>query len=167
MRKIWVAMAALLPLAACGDNLSEEERATQDNADIAAVEASQKPPVIPIDPQAIRYPDIEKNQIYGASCAFAPEGGGLGAIVIAMADAGYMKLGGSLQRFAPDAGSAENPLGTRERYTGSSNSFTLQLLESEGEKSGIETMDFDAQLTVRDSSDRVVYQENGIAQCGV
>lgn len=167
MRIAILLLAPSLGLAACNDEPSKEQQEIRDQADVAAVEALQKAPPKPIDPDPIRYPDIEKNKLYGASCAFAPEGGGLGAIALAMADAGYMKIDGAIQRFAPDPGSKEQPLGTRAKYDGRSYSFTLALGAGEGRQSGYETSDFSATLTVRNSGDEVVYQSEGIAQCGV
>jgi len=167
MRSPVILTALALALSSCDQQPSSEQQQVEDEADIAAVEALQKAPPTPIDPDPILYPDIERNKLYGASCAFAPEGGGLGAIALAMADAGYMKIDGAIQRFAPDPGSKEQPLGTRVEYDGRSYSFTLALGAGEGRQSGQETTDFSATLTVRNPGDEVVYRSKGIAQCGV
>ena len=164
--RVHLALVAALLLQSCGDELSPEEQQMSDEADIATVEALQKPPAIPIVPQQIRYPDIEKHNLYGVSCAFAPDGGGLGAIALAMREAGYMKIDGTLERFAPDAGSTEMPLGTRAKYDGTSHSFRLDFLDEKGRQSGMETIDYKAHLVVRNSSDIVVYEAEGIVQCG-
>ncbi|MFN2100741.1 hypothetical protein [Altererythrobacter sp. MF3-039] len=155
-----VMLALCTVLVACEQEMSVEEQR-------AAVEASQVPPVIPEEPQAIRYTDIEKYEIYGSSCAFAPEGGGLGALAIAMADAGYMKIDGDIVSFSPDTGSGELPLGARERYTDTHYSFVLTLDQDQGRQAGYETQDFPARLVLRNERDQVVYQAKGLAQCGV
>ena len=165
MRMIGLMLAAA-SVASCSEEMSPEEQRTADAADIAAVEALQTPPPQPIVPQPIGYPDIEKHNLYGAGCSFAPEGGGLGAIALAQTKAGYMKIDNAIQRFAPDVGSAEMPLGTRAKYDGTSNSFRLSLLDEKGKQSGMETVDFKAHLVVRNSSDAIVYEADGIAQCG-
>lgn len=149
-----------LALAACDDGVSDDEKR-------AAVEASQDPPAFEIEPQPILYPDIEKHEIYGASCAFVPDGGGLGAIVIAMADAGYMKVDGEVLMLAPDSDSAELPLGAREMYRSDGYSLSLSLAQGEGEQSGYEVRQFDGKLTVTTGLGEVAYQANGLAQCGV
>jgi len=154
-------------LAGCGDSLTPEEQRAADERDIAAVEASQDPPVVPVEPQPIRYPDIEKHEIYGASCAFSPDGGGLGAIAISMAGAGFMKIDGNVLRFAPDAGSDEQQLGTRVKYDGRSYSYSLRIDDGQSVRSGYETTNYKAQLILRDSTDREVYKASGTAQCGV
>ena len=120
-----------------------------------------------IEPEAIRYPDIEKHQIYGAACAFVPDGGGLGAIAIAMADFGYMKFDGEVVRFDPIKATPSLPLGGREQYISEDYGFALELDQGEGEQSGYETRNFPAVLTVTVSDGSVGYQARGLAQCGV
>lgn len=166
MRNLGLVVLPIVALVSCTVEPTPEEQRRADEADIAAVESLQEPPVLPISPEPILYPDIEKHNLYGASCAFAPDGGGMGAIALAMADAGYMKIDGSIQRFAPDPGSDEQPLRTRVEYDGKSYSFALKLAERDGKSSGYETTDYGATLIVRNSSDEVVYEAQGTAQCG-
>lgn len=156
------AMSAVLVLGACSDGPSEEER----QADVAEVEAHQQPPVEEFEPDPIRYREIEKYDLFGAGCSFAPDGGGLGAVAIAMADEGYIIRNGALLRFAADAGSRELPYLARNKYTGLEYSFILDLDEAGGEQSGYETTDYRGKLTVRDAGDRVVYEADGLVQCG-
>lgn len=155
-------MRAFLVLLSCG------ALAACDSASVPEGEASSEASSSgSIMPEAIRYPDIEKHEIYGASCAFVPDGGGLGAIAIAMADAGYMHLDGTIERFEPDRESAELPLGARQMYRSELYRFDLLLEEDEGTQSGYESSNFDARLTVRDRNDAVVFEATGLAQCGV
>ena len=163
---VCMAPALALVLISCGEDISPDEQRALDENDIATVEALQTPPPQPIVPQPITYPDIEKHDLFGAGCNFAPDGGGLGAIVLAQPEIGYMKIDNSIERFAPDVGSASMPLGTFAKYDGTAHSFRLSFREEEGEQSGMETVDFKAQLVVRNSSDAVVYEADGIAQCG-
>lgn len=164
MRALVVIVAATLT--ACGSGQSEEERAARDAADVAEVEAASVPPMIEITPETIRYPDIEAHQMFGVGCSFTPDGGGLGATAITLLDAGFMKVGGEVERFAPDAGSAETGFGTRTKYDGRRHSMRLLLTEQDGEQKGPETFEYDARLEVRDGQDRVVYASDGYAQCG-
>lgn len=163
----WLVLVGAAVLAACGGNeLSPEEQAAQDARDIAAVEAASEIPAETIVPQKILYPDIEANNLYGVSCAFAPEGGGLGAIALAMEDAGYLKLDDEIVRLAADKGSTELPMATRSKYDGKAYSFELTLDDAKGEQDGIETVNYPAQLTIRDRGGNVGFASAGIAQCG-
>lgn len=157
-----IAVALSLFVVGCTDPLSEAER---EDA-VAEVEANQQPPVEQFEPEPIRYREIEKYDLFGAGCSFAPDGGGLGAVAIAMADEGYIIRDGDLLRFAADAGSRELPYLARSKYTGLEYSFILDLDEAGGEQSGMETTDYRGSLVVRDAGDRVVYEADGLVQCG-
>jgi hypothetical protein len=162
-------LALILPfvLAACAsEEPSAAEKEAHDEAKIAAVEQAQEIPPTPISLEPIAYPDIEKHDLFGASCAFAPDGGGLGALVLAMEKGAYIKLDGKIERLAPDPGSPELPLGARGKYDGKRNSLILDLAEGEGEQEGMETVNFPARLVVRNERDQVVYEADGVAQCG-
>ena len=161
------ALVLPLALAACAaEEPTAAEQAARDEAKIAAVEQAQEIPPQPITLEPIGYPEIEKHGLFGASCAFAPEGGGLGAHVLAKEDGAYLKLDGQLERLAPDPGSPELPLGARGKYDGKRNSLILDIAQAEGEQSGTETVNYPARLIVRNERDQVVYEANGIAQCG-
>lgn len=162
--------AAILPLllmtAACGeDQPSAAEQQRMDDADIAAVKAAQVPPPMPVTPGKILYPDIERYKLHGAGCNFAPEGS-MAAIVLAQPARAFMKLDGELEAFAPDAGSGDLPLGAKGKYTAGAWSFVLDLAEEEGAQSGSETVNFPAHLVLRNARDQIVYESDGVAQCG-
>ena len=159
----WVLTLLALSVAACGP--TAEEEAERQEA-IAKVQAGLEPPVEQLELDPIRYPEIEKHDLYGAGCSFAPDGGGISAVAIAMADEGYLISEGELLRFAADAGSRELPYLAREKYTGREYAFTLKLDDTEGEQSGEETTDYRGTLNVRDGMDRTVYEATGLVQCG-
>ena len=161
----WIILVAALGIAGC-DTKTAEEQAADDARDVAIVRANQEPPPEELEPQAILYPDIEEHDLFGAGCSFVPEGGGLGAIAIAMENEGYMKRGEAILKFAADLGSAELPYLARRKYDGLDYSFTLDLEDNDGEKSGMETVDYPARLAVKDGQDRVIYESDGMAQCG-
>ena len=161
----WFSILALIGLAACDSTTPAEQEAAREAA-VAEVEANQEPPPEQLVLDPIRYAEIEKYEISGAGCAFAPDGGGLGAVALAMADEGYLIRKGELQTLAADKGSKELPYLARQKYDGREYSFTLDLDESSGEQSGYETTDYRGTLTVRDGSDRVLYRASGLTQCG-
>lgn len=153
---------ALLTLAACSAEPSEEER----QAAVAEVEANQAPAPETLALEGIGYPDIEKNDLYGAGCNFAPDGGGMGAVAIAMAEEGYLKRKGEILTFAADSGSRELPYLARSKYDGKAYSFSLDIDEASEAPTGMETSDYSGKLTVEDQYGGVVYQASGIVQCG-
>lgn len=151
-----------LTLVACSNEPSEEERA----AAVAEVEANRIPPPEELQLEPIRYREIEKNELYGTGCSFAPDGGGMSAVALAMAETGHFLRGDKLITLAADKGSPEWPYLARRKYDGAAYSMTLDLDEAEGEQSGKETSDYPATLTIRDASEQVVYRKSGVAQCG-
>ena len=158
---------SLVAIAACGP--TPEQQAEEDARDVAAVIANQDPPPEVLQPEPINYPDIEKHDLFGAGCNFAPQGGGLGAIALAQAEKGYMKRGGELLTFAADKGSAEQPLNSYRKYTGLGYAFTLDIDQARSETPGgpdTEVTNYPARLTVVDGKGRTVYEAAGIAQCG-
>ena len=151
-----------LTLVACSNEPNEQERA----AAVAEVEANRVPPPEELQLEPIRYREIEKNELYGTGCSFAPDGGGMSAVALAMAETGHFLRGDKLITLAADKGSPELPYLARRKYDGAAYSMTLDLDEAEGEQSGEETSDYPATLTIRDASEQVVYRKSGIAQCG-
>ncbi|HAD16382.1 MAG TPA: hypothetical protein DCF81_05755 [Erythrobacter sp.] len=160
MRILIVLLA--LTLTACSNEPNEEERA----AAVVEVEANRIPPPEELQLEPIRYREIEKNELYGTGCSFAPDGAGMSAVALAMAETGHFLRGDKLITLAADKGSPELPYLARRKYDGAAYSMTLDLDEAEGEQSGEETSDYPATLTIRDASEQVVYRKSGIAQCG-
>ena len=161
-----VCVALVLALASCGEEgPSPAEKARMDDADVAAVKAAQTPPPSPVTPEKILYPDIEKYDLFGAGCNFAPEGS-MAAIALAQPSKGYMKIDGKLEAFAPDAGSGDIPLGAKGKYTSAAWSFLIDLAAGEGEQAGSEVLNYPAKFVLRNDRDQIVYEANGVAQCG-
>ena len=161
-----LAPAFALMMAACAeDKPTAEEQERMDQADIAAVNAAQVPPPSPVEPERIGMNDIERYDMYGAGCAFAP-GTGIASIALLQEKRGFMKIDGAIVPFAPDAGSGDLPLGAKGKYTGGAWSFVLDLASEEGKRAGGETINYPARLVLRNERDQIVYQSNGTAQCG-
>lgn len=159
-------LVGAVALASCGEEISSERQAEIDARDIALIKKVNRGVAMPIVPEPILYPEIEKYELYGSNCAFAPDGGGLGAIAIAQADDGFMKIDGKLIRFAADVGSTELPSGARAKYSGKEYSFELTLGPAEGKRVAAEAITYQGQLTVRASNGDTVYDQPGEIQCG-
>ncbi|MFY7838371.1 MAG: hypothetical protein ACOVQ0_19030 [Novosphingobium sp.] len=146
-------------LAACS------EKEPTDAEAIAAVEKAQdgKPPVRKIEPQPILYPDISKHKLHGTGCAFVADSGGIGAVLLAQDQRGVLKVNGTVQILAPDAGSAKLPKGSWSRYTGKEFALTLTAtgpIEAVGT-----SQHFDGKLVITDAFERPVYGASGDVQC--
>ena len=82
-----------LALTACVDEPTAAEKKAADDRAIAQVEAvqKQKPPPQMLEPQPILFGDIQRYNLFGAGCAFAPEGS-MGAVFLTRVKVAYVKL---------------------------------------------------------------------------
>ena len=157
--RLALALLAVMVLAGCNEKEPSDEQA------IAAVEAAQdnKPPVQPIVPQAILYPDITQNSLHGTGCAFVAEGGGMGAVLLAQDERAYIKVEGSIVALASDAGSARMPNGSWSRYTGKE--YALVIAAQGTAIPASDADKFGGTLVISDRFERPVYQASGNFQC--
>lgn len=163
--KTCIGLVVPLFLAACFGQ--GEDKAAQDARDIAAVKAAQnaKPPAKPITPQPIVYFDIVSNKFYGSGCNFVAVDGGMGAALLAQEERGIIKLYDKPVVLAADKGSTKLPQGAWSHYVGKEYALTLTKIEGgKATRNGLVDM-FDAQLTITDPHDQVVYNSKGTAQC--
>tara|TARA_B100000678_G_scaffold69366_1_gene56871 strand:+ start:1012 stop:1506 length:495 start_codon:yes stop_codon:yes gene_type:complete len=161
----WILALAPLALTACGDQSAEDKEAARKVA-VAEVEANQKPPPEKLELDPIRYPEIEKYDLFGAGCSFTPDGNGIGTVALANPDKAYFIRNGELQALAADLGSRELPYLARQKYDGLAYSLTLELADESGKPSGHETIDYRGRLAIRDGADNVLYRAEGMVQCG-
>jgi hypothetical protein len=164
MRRWFVAIVAVL--AACAEEPTPEEQALQAERDVALVEKANAtaPPLREVTPEPILLPDIERYDLYGASCAYAP-GTSLGTRVFAREADAFVKIDGEVERFAADSGSRQLPQRTRTLYN--SGEYTLQLqVSGEGSPTADGKADYEGEVTLRDAHGRVVYEGDGLARCG-
>lgn len=164
MRKA-LGVAALLVLAGCEREATPEEQAMADARDVAMVEAANEvmPPIEEVTPEPILLPDIERYDLYGEACNYAP-GTSLGTRVVAREADAFVKIEGEVHRLAADPGSRELPLHTRTLYSGKEYSLRLNMVPQEGAEAG-ETPDYEGSVILRDQYGRVVYEGTGLAQC--
>ena len=159
--------AAALALAGCDKPQTQAQQAAEDARAIAQVEAAQKqrPPVVPIELAAMGQPDFEKNNLFGAGCAFVPAGGGIGAVLLTRERRAYIKIGAKVVSMSSDPGGAKMPMGTWEHYVG--NEYSLRLTHS-GASPAVteELLRWPGHLTIEDTDKRAVYDSAGEVQCG-
>ena len=161
-------LTSSLCLTACADEQSETDRAEQDAATVAMVrEANDRPPPLEeVVPEAILYPDIERHDLFGEACAYAP-GTSMGVRVIARKVDAYMKIDGEMLRFSADPGSRELPSSSHSLYD--SRTYSLRLaIDGDGvaEEDSVGVRLYDGTIWLRDRWDRVVYQGTGTVSCG-
>lgn len=137
-----------MSLTACGGSAPEEKAAS----DARVIEL--------LDPQPILFPDIQSASLYGPGCAFAPEGGGMAAIVMTQGQRAAIKLKDGLVMLAPDLGSTAMPRGTWSRYAGKTHALTLTRIDAKAGDTA-----WHGKLVITDANDQIVYETTGLAQC--
>lgn len=171
MRVLFLPVLSLgLLSAAC----SKAPRQSDEQA-IAQVEAIQneRAPAREVAPEPILYPDIMQGKLIAAGCNFVADGGGMGAVLMAQADRGVIKLGGHLVALAADKGSARMPLGSWSHYVGRDYALTFTRIEGASASAsasapsggGVQAQAFRAQVVISDADARAVYAAKGEAQC--
>ncbi|OYX66534.1 MAG: hypothetical protein B7Y88_01430 [Sphingomonadales bacterium 32-64-17] len=158
-----------LALAGCSQEPDPAEKAAEDKKIVEMVRAANDapPPIEEVIPQAILYPDIEKEDLFGASCAYAP-GTSMGARVIAREADAYMKIDDEMVRFAVDPGARQLANRTGSLYNGRQYSLRLQI-EGDGspDPNASESTLYQGTIWLRDRWDRNVYTGSGTVSCGV
>ena len=140
--RAFAASLLLLMLAACGEA------------------GETKAPGPAVTPQPIGYPDIEANDLHGASCAYA-SGTSMAPLVIAFADEAVMKMDGEIQRFRVDGESEGAERGTRTRYLAEDRVLLLTI-----ERTGGETVNFTGTVRLVDGAGAELFASSGAVQCG-
>ena len=178
---------AALALAACGaDEPSPAEAEAEAQREIEMIREANdaEPPIRPVALEPILYPDIEKHDLFGQACAYAP-GTSLGARVIARENDAFVKIDGEVVRLAADSGSRELPMRSRTLYTGREFSLRLAIVGQGGQQGastsaeaaagdGIGTDpatvlagegEYEGSVFLRDRWDRIVFEGTGTVQC--
>ena len=162
-----VGILAMLALAGCGDG-SADNSEEQDRADakaVAQVMAQQTPPPEQLALQPILYDDIvADDRMEGAGCSFYPEGAEDPTAVLGDG-VGFLKFEGSVKFFAPDAGSAEGPFGTRAEYDSREYAFSIAIDEA-AKEAGEGYWAAPAKIMLTDGYDRQVAAQSGRVGCG-
>ncbi|MEN7537232.1 hypothetical protein [Aurantiacibacter flavus] len=167
--RIALLIGLALAVAGCSDEPSPEEQAAEDKEVVEMVRAANEapPPIEEVIPEAILYPDIEKEDLFGSSCAYAP-GTSMGTRVIAREADAYMKIDGEMVRFAVDPGARQLANRTGSLYNGRQFSLRLEI-DGEGrdDPNASESTLYEGTIWLRDRWDRDVYTGSGTVSCGV
>ena len=152
-------------LSGCGDTVTPEEQAIKDERDIAMVERANAsaPPVLEVSPEPIGYPELERYDLMGTACNYAP-GTSFGTRVVAREVDAYVKINGKMLRLAADPGARELPAGSRSLYSGKA--YSLQLAITGHGKPASNGTDYEGTVILRDAWGREVYEGTGLARCG-
>ena len=160
--RLVLALGLLALSVGCAPEKSAAEKRAEDDRAIAQVKAAQavKPPPTRIEPQPILFADIQKHDLFGAGCAFAP-GNSMGAVLLTRAKLAYLILNDRPVRFASDPGSTELPFDTVSRYVGKEMALSL----TRAADVAPDATRWSGHLVVTDPFDQVVYEADGYVQC--
>lgn len=167
MRRLVIVAAGAALLAGCGDKeRSRAEQELEDERAIAEVEAAQTPPPDVVAPERITPEERARYQLSDSGCAFAVHNPEVGAEAIFQMNVGYMKFDGEMERFAPDAGSADGPAGTKAKYDGGRHAVLVRFETAGATKAGGDTISIPTRITLKDGRERTVYVAEGTSLCG-
>lgn len=113
--------------------------------------------------QAILYPDISGNKLYGAGCAFVAAGGGMGAVLMGFADRAAIKRDGKVEMLEADTASAKLPDGAWTRYTAKDYALTLTGTGPVQALGGVNKLP--GTLAMTDAAGATLYEASGDIQC--
>lgn len=165
MRVMVVALLAFASGCSQPETTPAQREADVEKA-IAEVEAAQTPPPDVVTPERITPEDRSRFKLSTGGCSFAVDNPELGSLAILQLNTGFMKFDGAIDRFAPDPGGGEGPVGTSRRYDSGRHSLQVDYPEGIGTEQGSETMRYLARITLLDGRDREVYVAEGFAFCG-
>ncbi|WP_336986535.1 hypothetical protein [Altererythrobacter aquiaggeris] len=160
-----VSIASLTLLASCGEGeLTAAEQKARDRAAISAVEAAQTPPAQLVFPEVMTAADLADAKFSGGGCAMLAPPPADGALALTNDTLAILKIDGEVVRLVVDPGSASQPFGLRRKFDGKRHSLTLETSEADAgrpDNSG----EYDGTMTLRDGSDRVVFEQRGTVRC--
>ena len=167
MRTILAAAAAMVLVSGCADKQkSRAQKEVDDERAIAEVEAAQTPPPDVVTPQRITDAERARYKLSDSGCSFAVNNPEIGAQAILQMNVGYMKFDGTMERFAPDAGSGGGPAGTSTKYDGGTHALLVRFDPAKSAKQGGDAISMPARITLQDGRRRTVYVAEGTAICG-
>jgi hypothetical protein len=158
------AIVIALGLTTACNPAAPEERAAEAQRDVAMVQKANDtlPPLEEVVPEPLGYPEIERYDLTGRACNFAP-GTSFGALVIAREADAFMKIDGKVERFAADPGAQELPQRARSLYN--SKEYSLRLRIKDQPSDAAQPGDLEGTVTLFDPQGRIVYEGTGLARC--
>lgn len=163
MKRFGAFLSSSLLIAACSAGAPEE--AVSDASAIAMVEELSEPSVVPIAPQPITFEDIEKNDLFGAGCAFVAPGA-TEPILLTQNEKGWFKLEGRIVELSSDRSSDPMPFATWSKYVGLDNWLTLSRDNAQEQQTGDEVASAPGELVIHDANEHVVFRSVGEVECG-
>lgn len=158
---------AMVALTGCSEpEMSSAQRQADTERAIAEVEAAQTPPPDVVTPERITEEERSRLAMSESGCSFAVNNPELGAQAILQMNVGYMKFGGAMERFAPDAGAADGPAGTSTQYDGGRHALSVSYDTAAATKSAGDALSVPTRITLQDGRKRTVYVAEGTALCG-
>ena len=115
--------------------------------------------------QPILFPDITQNKLYGPACNFVPSNGGMGAVFLAQAERGVIKIDDHVVAIPLAGETASLPQGAHTRYAGPLYAASLTPEPGAKQKSVAGMTVFTAHLTITDAKGQKVYDASGDTQC--
>jgi hypothetical protein len=115
--------------------------------------------------QPILYFDVTQNKLYGSGCNFVPANGGMGAVFLAQAQRGLIKVDDHVVTIPVAADAAALPLDGHTHYSGVLYSATLTPVPGGAKKAlGVVSV-FTGHLVITDAKHQTVYDATGDTQC--
>jgi hypothetical protein len=124
-----------------------------------------KPEVPQLALQPILYFDVTQNKLYGSGCNFVPSNGGMGAVFLAQAQRGLIKVDDHVVTIPVAADAGPLPQDARTHYSGVLYSASLTRVPNGPKKTlGVVSV-FTGHLVITDARHQTVYDATGDTQC--
>lgn len=115
--------------------------------------------------QPILYFDVTQNKLYGSGCNFVPSNGGMGAVFLAQAERGLIKVDDHIVEIPLASDATPLPQGAHTRYAGPLYSAQLTPVPGGKRKTMGVIAVFPAHLVIADAKRQPIYDATGDAQC--
>ena len=123
------------------------------------------PPQADIHPEEIDYQVMKTNNLFGAGCNFAAEGGGLGALVLAQEKEAIIKLEGKVVRLPADKASRLLSDFARTRYADGARILILAPIPGTLPAEIGQIQSLPTKLAIIDTVGRPLFSAKGQVQC--
>lgn len=126
---------------------------------------TQQPTMPQLALQPILYPDMTQNKLYGPACNFVAANGGMGAVFLAQADRGILKIDDHVVLIPLASDGAALPQGAHTHYAGPLYAATLRPAPGSSPKTRGALIVLRGHLSITDAKAQPVYDADGDIQC--